>query len=1785
MDEKLKSLYDSYVQNGILSSQTTFEQFSQADDNTIQSLHQQGIDKKVLSPQTDIETFSSAFFLPKNETEDLVSTTEEVTTTVDSEEAPVPQPSESLDSGEPSSDKQLDPNIFREMTPDEKQASRTDDYNYLEELKNSVVGGWYAGGSVDEAFDVYKQGKNISSEDLQAFIEDANKMSKVPPSRDMQEFSRINEEAGGGVWGFLKGIAKTGDAVIPQVILQSVTTMGRSLGSDEVFGTAALSSGVGASTGAAIGSTGFSAGPFGVLTTAGGAVTGAVSGFIGGLTGTMETGLVLTEFLKEELGDKEFNEENIRDILEDEELFNKMKQDAVRRGITIGAVESATAGLSRGLATNLAKKGLDAPKIATRVTPLEMAGGGIGETAGRIAGDQELNVADIGMETIAEAKGLVNISDVLVKSIKKQPKYTINGGNASKQDVVDLVNSLDSENIKSTVAKINIKNDPETSALIEAKKNEISLDKQIPGDIKDTETRRKLVELEKERKNLENNNTQSSRNRISEIDTKIKELQEAPVAEVVSEEVAVEEKKTYKDSQIPTSKEVFTIESVEGEGVKTVEVTTNKDGSRSITQKVDGDIESSEKISKDNTLSNSEYVEGAYDNIVGESEVLGIDEVINPKMKERLTDQQKEELGISEEVVAEEEVVEEVSIPEKGVVTEEEKTYSFPRQDVNIQEEIRIESKASTDSKVDQKNRKKNLAAKVEEAMKSVREDATVKKRKVKTIINRVNNTNLNNPIQVEKLVNYVEKTMADADYAAKIKEAESNKASIKKRSKGKKNANIVESAKNFLKVDPALVDNIDAYLDQSRKINDGLKSTSVRVKGVDVAPSFNTQEVDTYVDETITTQEGKLKDIINAKFEEITGADPKDFNFTEIVEMINEGKENVSEKLDPIKKSNIKKAYDTYAGVAKEIITTNKDPFTGEPIELTSDEKNIVKDLTEMDPNEMSKEDAVKAIDALNNFAVNQSLAGAKAITSKYKGESFAKTESKKKVKSRPLKFLGSEKLGNFMNNNFTSIPIMLENMFGKEKAIEIARGMGLSGVIQGKAKGVAENKKIVQQYADKFSKSKPNKKAFNDSSNITERGLLAFMRRTSGDEKVEFGRRKKLIEETIDHLKAGSKEERAKAEDYQNAYDKILKDSENIQDVESKSDDINKKAVEWWTDKWSNYYDKLSDVNSQVYNEVLDKDMNYIPDVYALAKQETKPKDGTEGSSFFNTSKYTDKTKVGTLKKTTKPSKLPRKGNEVTRYISLDFDTNNARTLEAALKDIYTAEDVMQVAGFNDSESLKNIIPNKEDRDVFVGRINNYITRLKNKENIGADDMKILQKFTNTIAGFGATRALGGLTQPVKQTVPVAINTLINAGRLDLNLIYDSDFNTWLDEAGMPISNRGFGSSVEFESINKALEKKSEKFSIKRLINPLKNANEKVLEYLLQKPDAAIARSSFGSYYLQSLKEQGIDNKKIDWSTHKANQKALDYAQQQVDRQQNISDIDLQGNFLGSRDGTKKLIKQVFFPFASFTMNQKARTYSDIINTFSKTSSKQDKSKSIRSLVGLGAETLVFRGIQATIAGILYDIAMDQLGYEESEEEKAKRKKNVQRGAATGITVDMLSPLPITDGVVVDLANKTIEQFEDEDVEDKDKFRLYEQDSEMDYGVLGIAGDKATELIDFIQLANDGTYTQEFFGKETTKEIGYDEQDVLKDMIPLLGLYNLGLIPNEVATTIRYMTKVAKKKSKKDTAREEARKAMLKKLKKDPRTGEIISKRETSQRTKASSRPTSSRRSKQMR
>ena len=116
--------------------------------------------------------------------------------------------------------------------------------------------------------------------------------------------------------------------------------------------------------------------------------------------------------------------------------------------------------------------------------------------------------------------------------------------------------------------------------------------------------------------------------------------------EVVTEEEVVEPR--IQDSQIPLKRETFEFESAEGD-ILDVQVTTTKDGSREFVAKdKDGNVASSQKVGKDNTLTTEEYVTKGYGDIQGESKVEQGNDIIAPAMKEKLTAEQKTELGIEE---------------------------------------------------------------------------------------------------------------------------------------------------------------------------------------------------------------------------------------------------------------------------------------------------------------------------------------------------------------------------------------------------------------------------------------------------------------------------------------------------------------------------------------------------------------------------------------------------------------------------------------------------------------------------------------------------------------------------------------------------------------------------------------------------------------------------------------------------------------------------------------------------------------------------------------------------------------------------------------------------------------------------------------------------------------------------------------------------------------------------------------------------------------------------------
>ena len=291
-----------------------------------------------------------------------------------------------------------------------------EDLDFFTDLFNSFGTGFVTGRSVDEAFDIYKKGASITDSELQDYIDAVLKMENQGITNEQFKFNEEIKKNGGGFFGGMAALAKN-FGYLPQLISSSFGTMiGSLVDSGEVLGATAAGAGTGAAAGSVLG-------PIG-------APTGALSGAFTGLVGAMETSLTLTDLLKDELKGKEFNKENIRAILEDEQAVKRIKNKSLARGLTIGMVEGLTLGLSRGITTKLAGK-LSGPALTAVAGGVEMTGGALGELGGQLAAGQEIKGEEIFLEGIAEAKGLVNVADIIKRATTRRG-YKINDERATR---------------------------------------------------------------------------------------------------------------------------------------------------------------------------------------------------------------------------------------------------------------------------------------------------------------------------------------------------------------------------------------------------------------------------------------------------------------------------------------------------------------------------------------------------------------------------------------------------------------------------------------------------------------------------------------------------------------------------------------------------------------------------------------------------------------------------------------------------------------------------------------------------------------------------------------------------------------------------------------------------------------------------------------------------------------------------------------------------------------------------------------------------------------------------------------------------------------------------------------------------------------------------------------------------------------------------------------------------------------------------------------------------------
>ena len=172
---------------------------------------------------------------------------------------------------------------------------------FLNFFSQNIDAGLAQGNSVSEVVELMKQGKNFTPEDVDELIKSAEQMENLPPSEEMIKFTKAVEENGGDNFAFLKTLADFDDdvnsfKVLAETGIRSFVGMGKAAYEEPLL-TAAT----------------------GVFSGIAGGPTATVVGAMSAAGGLMETSVSFIEFLKEELGDKDFNRENVIEILNDDE--------------------------------------------------------------------------------------------------------------------------------------------------------------------------------------------------------------------------------------------------------------------------------------------------------------------------------------------------------------------------------------------------------------------------------------------------------------------------------------------------------------------------------------------------------------------------------------------------------------------------------------------------------------------------------------------------------------------------------------------------------------------------------------------------------------------------------------------------------------------------------------------------------------------------------------------------------------------------------------------------------------------------------------------------------------------------------------------------------------------------------------------------------------------------------------------------------------------------------------------------------------------------------------------------------------------------------------------------------------------------------------------------------------------------------------------------------------------------------------------------------------------------
>jgi len=412
-------------------------------------------------------------------------------------------------------DSEVSTSTGEQATAIERTFGKNEFTDFFGDIYRAGAQGQAQGATVDESLELMMKGGSASEEDVMDFIQSYRAMQQSGPSDEMNSFNKIYQGNGGGILGFIKGVAAN-PTVIPQLFTSSVSAM--------INPTVLSAAAVGGAAGTLAG------GPIGTI---GGAMFAAGT--------TLESALTFGELLEEALEGKPMTDENIRAVLEDPDKMRTIRAKSMGRGLAIGVIDGISGGLASKLTTSVAKATAKAGKTASRLTAtaaggtLEAIGGSAGEVAGRLVAGQEMDIAEIGFEGIAgTATAPITVGYGLYTAAKNQPKYQVNGSPATRADIIDVLDSNDPEAIAGVNATI--ENDPELKNRLAKAKKDIADNAIIKRNLEEAGVTNQndideMIALEEEAEKLKGNNTRAGKKRLAEINSRIDEILDKPSVE------------------------------------------------------------------------------------------------------------------------------------------------------------------------------------------------------------------------------------------------------------------------------------------------------------------------------------------------------------------------------------------------------------------------------------------------------------------------------------------------------------------------------------------------------------------------------------------------------------------------------------------------------------------------------------------------------------------------------------------------------------------------------------------------------------------------------------------------------------------------------------------------------------------------------------------------------------------------------------------------------------------------------------------------------------------------------------------------------------------------------------------------------------------------------------------------------------------------------------------------------------------------------------------------------